>query len=449
VYGSKKTDAVRKLIYRLYHKALDSLLIDINLNRIHEQSDKLTAMQIQVKKMLLQFSILRTSATGRQVGYSLLVKAERMSYQYEFFASRIEALGQLKAYSTAKDRSSSYADWDKKMQETEEMRKAYLRAFDWFNRYQELYSYQGNLSPQKHVEFLKEAIAALDTDYKVYKSPTSAYFLGVLETAYYEQKKQFNLAINKCKEVLGLLEQYDSIRTQMRIAVQYSNISIMEFQLGRLSEALRYNELSISVSPRDSPDMIHKLRQKAEILFHMQDYVNALTIIDSLYPGNQNVNTLDKAILHILRAAVLFEMGEFKSASQIFGEKFALSGDKGGWELSVRMLRIMTLTELDKKDEAETALQNLVRFSQRNVHSFEITQRNRILIKLFIQLGKAGFSIDELGPQGIKLIDELSQKPDLAWRYGTAELIETERWFRSKLRKKRGPKPGQKKKSNA
>lgn len=449
VYGSKKTVAIRKLIYRLYHKTIDSLLIDINLNRIHEQSDKLSAMQIQVKKMLLQFSILKASATGRQVGYSLLVKAEKISYQYELFASRIEALGQLKAYSTAKDRNSSYADWDKKMQETEEMRKAYLRAFDWFNRYQELYSYQGNLSPEKHVEFLNEAIAALDSDYKIYKSPTSAYFLGVLETAYYEQKKQFGLAISKCKDVLELLKKFDSIRTQMRIAVQYSNISIMELQLGRLNEALRYNELSISVSHPDSPDMIHKLRQKAEILFHMHDYVGALAVIDNLYQSNFNVNTLDKAILHILRAAVLFEMGEFKSASQIFGEKFALSGDKAGWELSVRMLRIMALTELDKKDEAETALQNLVRFSQRTVHTFEITQRNKLLIKLFVQLGKAGFSVEDLSSVGSKILDSITESHDLSWRYGTAELIDTEQWFRSKLRKKRGPKPGQKKKSNA
>lgn len=449
VYGSVRGQAIGKLISRLYHKAIDSLLIDINLNRLHEQSDKLSAMQIQVKKMLLQHSILKASASGLKVGYSLLVKAEKISEQYEFFTSRIEALTQLKALSPGKSRSSTFHQWDRKLKETEEMRKAYHRAFDWFNKYRDMNNYQANLSPDKHISFLEEAIRELDADYKQYKSPTSAYFLGILETAYYEQKKEFKTAIERCKYVLELLNRYESIKTQMRIAVQYSNISIMELQLGRLADALRYNELSISVSHPDSPDMIFKKRQRAEILFHMQEYDGALSILNSFQYNDVKVSTVNRAIIQILSAAVLFQKGEYKTAAQIFGEKFALSGDKAGWELSVRMLRIMALTELDKKDEAENALQNLVRYSQRTVHSFEITLRNRMLIKLFVQLGKAGFSFDELGSAAYKILGELAENPELAWRFGTAELIEVDVWVRSKLRKKRGPKPGQKKKSNA
>jgi hypothetical protein len=41
------------------------------------------------------------------------------------------------------------------------------------------------------------------------------------------------------------------------------------------------------------------------------------------------------------------------------------------------------------------------------------------------------------------------KKSETAWKYGTSELIPFDLWLEAKLRKKRGPKPGQKKKSNA
>lgn len=449
VYGKQNVRALIRLSSRLYYKILDSLLIDINVNRLIESEDENMMMVVLIRKMMLQYYILRLSAKTDEIGISLLFKAKDISEKYEFYSTLIEVAQLLKARSTAKGRNSAYANWEKQIEFYNHARDCYLRAFDWYNKYQELHNYQQNLSVAKHIEFLQKATKSLEEDYSTSRSPTVKYFHGVLSVALLEQQGNYNEAIAQCKSLLDHLNKFPAIHTRARISTQYSNIAIMEFHNGRLSEAIKYNELSISVSLPHSIDMIYKLQQKAEILFYMGLWDEALRVSDDLIstiPGHYQVL---KAKTEILRAAVLFSMKEYKQAAVLFGQKFILSADKAGWEIAVRILRIMSLVELEKNDEAETVFQNLLRYSQRTNHSFEISQRYKAIIKLLSVLSRAGFEISASNSKLVSQLESISERPELTWVYGTSELIAFDEWLRNKLRKKRGPKQGQKKKSNA
>jgi tetratricopeptide (TPR) repeat protein len=449
VYGKQNERALIRLSSRLYYKILDSLLIDINVNRLLDTEDENMMMVVLVRKMMLQYYILRLSAQTDEIGISLLHKAMAISEEYEYYPTQIEIIALLKAGSTAKGRKSTFANWEKKLELTKHARECYLRAFDWFNKYQELHNYQQNLSAAKHIEFLQKATKSLEEDYETSKSPTVKYFHGVLNVALLEHQGHFKEAITQCKSLLEHLNKFPAIYTRARISTQYSNIAVMEFHSGRLSEALKYNELSITVSLPHSIDMIYKLQQKAEILFYMGRWDEALRISDELIPTVPEHYQLLKAKTEILRAALLFSMKEYKQAAVLFGQKFILSADKAGWEIAVRILRIMSLVELEKKDEAETVFQNLLRYSQRTNHSFEISQRYKAIIKLLSVLSRAGFEISASNTKLLSQLESISERPELTWVYGTSELIAFDEWLRNKLRKKRGPKPGQKKKSNA
>lgn len=451
VYGKQNERALIRLSSRLYYKILDSLLIDINVNRLLDTEDENMMMVVLVRKMMLQYYILRLSAQTDEIGISLLHKAMAISEEYEYYPTQIEIIALLKAGSTAKGRKSTFANWEKKLELTNHARECYLRAFDWYNKYQELHNYQQNLSVAKHVEFLQKATKSLEEDYSTSRSPTVKYFHGVLSVALLEQQGNYNEAITQCKSLLDHLNKFPAIHTRARISTQYSNIAIMEFHSGRLSEALKYNELSISISVSlpHNIDMTYKLQQKAEILFYMGRWEEALRVSEDLIstiPGRYQVL---KAKTEILRAAVLFSMKEYKQAAVLFGQKFILSADKAGWEIAVRILRIMSLVELEKNDEAERVFQNLLRYSQRTHHTFEISQRYKAILKLLGVLSRAGFEINTSNTKLLSQLESISERPELTWVYGTSELIAFDEWLRNKLRKKRGPKPVQKKKSNA
>lgn len=449
VYGKVNEGAIVRLSSRLHYKLLDTLLIDINVSRMFESADHNMAMVVIVRKMLLQFYILRVTAQGRKVGTPLLIKALRISEKYEFYSVRLEILNLLKGQSTAIGGRSTYKNWDSAIKEATDTYAAYLRAFDWYNKYQELHGYQGNLTPEQLIQFLKKAVEGLTSDYLQYQSPTVKYFLGYMETALYEQQGNFETAILKCKENLELLNRYESVKTQARISNQYSNIAIMEFQMGRLSEALKYNTLSIDVSLKNSPDMQYKLIQRAEILYHLGSFNSAMEIIDDLFNSVVGLSELLKAKAEVLKACLHFAAGQFKEAAILVGQKFVLSSDKAGRELFVRIFRVMIFTELHKKEEAETAFENLLRYLQRNKNKYEVPGRTKLIVKIFGELIKTGLDFSNINEPTMKKILHLNSDPEYMWRYGTAELIPIDLWLESKLRKKRGPKPGQKKKSNA
>lgn len=449
IYGRLNEGAILRLSSRLHYKLLDTLLIDINVSRMFESADHNMSMVVIVRKMLLQFYILRVTAQGRKVGTPLLMKALRISEKYEFYSVRLEILNLLKGQSTAIFSRSSFKNWDSAIKETTETYASYLRSFDWFNRYQELHGYQGNLTPAQHIQFLKQAVTALSNDYVQYGSPTVKYFLGYMETALLEQQGKFEEAILKCKENLQLLEKYESVKTQARISNQYSNIAIMEFQMGKLSEALKYNERSIAVSLKNSPDMQYKMIQKAEILYHLGTYDKAMDIIKEMLHGAVGLSELLRAKAEVLKACIHFASGQFKEAANILGQKFVLSSDKAGWELFVRILRVMIFIELQKKEEAETAFENLLRYTHRNKNKHEVPARSKLIVKIFGELVRSGLDFRNVKDSTISKFQDLTTNPNLDWRYGTAELIPLDLWLESKLRKKRGPKPGQKKKSNA
>ncbi len=310
------------------------------------------------------------------MGLGLLRKVYSIARKHEFYGTILEVQPLLKASSTGKAKGSKYQYWDDLIRRNEKAREANLRAFDLHNRYQELHSYFGKLSKKKHLEYLEQFIATLTTDYERTGYSTSGYFKVVLQTAYYEKNGQYGKAISVCKELIELLDNKVAVRSKARLGVQYVNIAAMEFQNGRMLEALRYNELSISTSIAASADEYHKLAQQVEITFHLEMFEGAIAANDKIIRAGKVVGEFDLAIAHVFEAAIEFKLGNFKNAFKLLNQKFALSTDKLGLEFSVRILLLLTLVEMGKMEEAETSLINIDRFVQRHSKGREFTKRD-------------------------------------------------------------------------
>lgn len=252
-----------------------------------------------------------------------------------------------------------------------------------------------------------------------------------------------------CKELIELLDSKVAVRCKARLGVQYANIAAMEFQNGRMLEALRYNELSISTSIVGSADEYHKLAQQVEIIFHLEMFEGAIAANAKIIRASKVVGELDLAIAHVFEAAIEFKLGNFKDAFKLFNQKFALSTDKLGLEFSVRILRLLTLVEMGKMEEAETSLINIDRFVQRHAKGREFTKRDREIVRFLIEWSKSSFSYEETSERTHLHAKKLTTSIDLEWKMGTPELIPVDEWFLSKTKIKRGPKASKKMKSNA
>ena len=90
---------------------------------------------------------------------------------------------------------------------------------------------------------------------------------------------------------------------------------------------------------------------------------------------------------------------------------------------------VITFIELDKKEQAITALQSLRKHIERNNKNKEIKQRDILIFKLLRELEKDNFKRNEKNKKAAQLLAELSDKTKpTAWNYFTPELIPFHEW---------------------
>lgn len=122
-------------------------------------------------------------------------------------------------------------------------------------------------------------------------------------------------------------------------------------------------------------------------------------------------------------------LGEFREAARMFNLKFQLTQDKLGWEVNIRFMRIMTMLELDHPDEAYAMVETTGKHIERYQQTADLNARDKLLVKLFRELGKEGFAFDRPNDKVYHYLLQLQEKDkDHSWEPMTPELIPIHTW---------------------
>ena len=129
-----------------------------------------------------------------------------------------------------------------------------------------------------------------------------------------------------------------------------------------------------------------------------------------------------------------FRLGHFKECSRQLSLKYELSKDKLGWEIAIRILRIMTMIELNRHDEAQPMVGNLQKHIERNARKADVNERDRLVLKLFRELDKGGFRFDSLSKATRDILAKLSETDTpWSWKPLSPELIPVHTWLLGKI----------------
>ena len=99
-------------------------------------------------------------------------------------------------------------------------------------------------------------------------------------------------------------------------------------------------------------------------MFAQSNYEQAIDIANKMINGatEKELGSFRYGKYNLLLANALFKLGRYTEALNILSHEHEISKDKAGWETGLRLLKIMTLAELDKTDEAGLAVLNLKQF---------------------------------------------------------------------------------------
>ncbi len=108
--------------------------------------------------------------------------------------------------------------------------------------------------------------------------------------------------------------------------------------------------------------------------------------------------------------------------------------DKAGWNLGVRLLRIMNFIEMDKLDTAELHIESMRKHIERTEKSgIKVRKRDKTILKILIELVKQDFNFQKTLMKKADLIALLgSTEFEYCWEMMKHEMIVFHVWFKAK-----------------
>lgn len=438
IYGKgAPRSKISMLKTRLKEKVLDSLIADINIEKVQNIDGPDVAM-LEVRKSLAQFQYLFYSKGNLKATGQLLEEVIQKSKKYELYSVLVEALKYQKWMKGYQQGEKVFAEANKEVVFYDNCNRILNKAADYYYRYIMINDFSSNHSLSKIQSFLTASVSDLKKDLQVIESPIVAYYTKLLEFLLYESKENNVKARSLCLELINIIRNNVSVFRKQRIAIAYDNISKCESKLRNFSNAIEYAQLA---QQHTMPGSInYSIAQEHEFyaLFYNKQYKAAGALSGSMISSVHDVlGDFRYATYRFYNAYALFAQGKFKEALRILNQHLDLSSDKTGWDIAVRVLAIMCCIELEN-DKASAMVENLrkhVEYSIKNNH--EMKERDSRIVKVLHYLQANGFRYDKTNAKLIANTDLLRSQKSCPWEPFTPELIPFHEWLERKYQLKR------------
>lgn len=285
--------------------------------------------------------------------------------------------------------------------------------------------------------FILKSIRTLKSDYKKYKSSQINYYLHIILMYYYERRKKYNLAARYAKIMFSLVENSPVLYREERLGFAMINLSQYKTFTGNFTLASKFVKIAQSFYIENSNNYLISKNLEFLIYFYQRKYDKAHNCLKELLDQNLSDSGVFTRSKYIYYNAVLnFERNSFNNALKLLRRSLEIEKDKTRWNISLRILYIMIFIELNKGDEAISALESLKKYVNRIDKKDEISKRDKLIVKLLQELEKSGFQYHSTNFIVQKMIEKLTEKnTDISWQYFSSELIPFHEWISKKSAK--------------
>jgi hypothetical protein len=131
---------------------------------------------------------------------------------------------------------------------------------------------------------------------------------------------------------------------------------------------------------------------------------------------------------------VYFLQHNFKQAKLEFNDTKEIEKDKAGWNVWVRIMRILCNVSLTKYNFIEYDIESFRRYVKRTQYRNDVRSRDELILTSLLTLERNGFDFAKTYKEEKKLFEKLESMDDLyRWRVDSPELIIYHQWFVSKI----------------
>ena len=429
-----RENSFNRLIKRLIDKIQESLLLDINIKRKDTYSE-LFQVRFEIRKQLIKSQILRNKSLiilSKKVLQSILKKTKL----YELYDELIEALFYLQNISSSSISKKEFDLLADEIKFYEECRSKLQEARSMHQNYQvNAYSKASNKNMSN---LLDEYIPVL----KKYAEETgsanifSFYYLLLMEKYYIDEKIDEEIEIGL--EFLKLLKSNKAIFSKSRIAGIYSSLSNTVYSACNFKLNYLFSKHSVAWS-KHNPGANHIFAHQNQIrsLFFLGNYIDCLNHIYELekLPSLRKF-TLFSTQVSYMKAITFFALGEFQSADSELYSLREIEKDKEGWNLWIRIMRILCSIELLRHNLIDYDVESFRKYIERTSKQYGVRKRDKLILSVLIELDRNNYNFQLTAEKRTKELEQLSSTTKAyKWEPKSPENILFHDWFKAKLNK--------------
>lgn len=435
VYG--KGESGKKIINlrkRLYNRILDLFIADPELQRNEKLNDQ-DLEWIRVKKKLAQFYTLHYSGRDPVISLRLLDEAIETSREYEHFLVIVECLRFKKWLIGLVKGSDFFESIQNDIRKYEFCSQVVSKAVDAVYMLDIRSVFHAN--PDKNRLFLlREKIEELKRENHIAHSKVAAYYIGLLEIDYLMCCNNYQKAKQKCLDLVAFIKNNKAVYRKQRLASVYCNLSRCRLFLRDFRRADETAGLALEGFPPGTINYSIATEQEFYARFYGGELNPAHTSLRELLRiSKQEQGDFRHSKYNFFLACIYFRKHDHEEANGILSTYQHISQDKTGWDVAIRMLRIMCSIEMKNYTQANLLIESL----RKHISSHKLDpghrKRYKLILSLFKRMEKEDFSFEHLSPKTSSLLKQLSQRDrEHSWQFLGPELIPVHQWAGNKYK---------------
>jgi len=429
-FGSdSKTRSLEKLAERLKSKILESLTLNVNINR-HDLYGPHYRVDKKLRKLLTEANIA-CAREMKNLALNIYDEIIDKAKEFEMYKVLIEALMSKQQILGFTSGRKDYYKYSEELKLYQRCDMAVMKAMDWYHRHFMEVDYVG-LNNDK-VALLMAALTDLEKEYKATNSINVGYFYYVLQMEYYLALENYARSCEIGYKLVKLIRNKSHFSKAMRGGV-HSDLADNELFVYKFISSVKNSKNGLALFKIWSRNYLITLEVQFRAYYYQGDIENSTQITSILLESTDAAITPFHHSKRVyLQACAHFVKAEYKEAQQHLHSTKEIENDKEGWNIGKRLLTILIHLEQDDWDQAETAITNLRMHIQRLKPEGTVRHRDAVILKVLQKLVLDSFDYQQVLDKHPALFEQLDRTDrDYRWQVKSPEMVVFHHWFQDK-----------------